>query len=351
MSKDYSHEGDTVDLITLLGFWGITVLGVALVFDFINGFHDTANAVATVFATKVMSARVAVTWAAGFNLLGALFGGEVAATVGKDLIDANAITYDTILAALLAAIAWNLFTWKHGIPSSSSHALLAGLLGATIATAGPGGILIGGLITILIGLVFSPFLGLLAGYVPLRLLRKPLSRIHPDKVDAVARRLQILTSALVAFSHGGNDSAKTAGVITLALITSRVLDQGTDVPRLVLIVSGISMGLGTYMGGWPIIHTMGTKLTKLTPQQGAGAEFGAALVIELASRVFHAPISTTQTIAPAIAGAGAAYGMDTICYQTVRKILLAWICTIPTCFLLSWTIVWILGVVHYLIPR
>lgn len=326
----------------------ITILA-SLVFDFINGFHDTANAIATTVATGVFpdtrlcsGNKIAVIYAALWNLSGALFGTAVAATVGKGIIDAGAIHQETIIAALMAAITWNLFTWRLGLPSSSSHALIFSLLGAGIATAGMGVVVTEGVKQILLWLVLSPILGFAGGYALIRLFLVLARRSHAPAyhVDRFARVAQLATSGFMAFSHGGNDAQKTMGVITLALAQyySTAFQNGEfAIPLWVIVISSVTMAAGTSVGGWKIIRTMGERITQLKPIQGCAAELAAATIIETITRWLGVPISTTHVISTSIIGSG--QGMGTICRMTVGKIGTAWVFTIPSCFLLAYLFV------------
>lgn len=316
--------------MTALSLLALVVVA-ALVFDFINGFHDTANAIATVVSTGVLRPRTAILMAAVLNVLGAFLGTAVATTIGKDLLDPGSVNQQLVLAALLAAIAWNLFTWYFGIPSSSSHALVGGLLGAGLVAVGIGGINPTGVEKVVTALLVSPLFGFLAAFLSMVLMYWLVRRMRPARVNTLFRRLQLFSSAFMAFSHGTNDAQKTMGVITMALIAySGKYDPMGEfpVPTWVVISSALTMGLGTAAGGWRIIHTMGTRIFKLRPIHGFCAETGAAAVLQVASHL-GLPMSTTHCITSAIMGAGATTRLSAVSWGVTRRILWAWILTIP----------------------
>jgi inorganic phosphate transporter, PiT family len=321
----------------------ILVVSFALVFDFINGFHDTANAIATVVSTGVLRARTAILMAAAFNIGGAFVGTEVATTLGKDLLDPALVTQTIVLAALSGAIIWNLWTWYFGIPSSSSHALVGGLLGAGIAGLGRGAVKAAGIEKVVVALVVSPFLGFSAAFVVMVTMYWIVRRIPPSRINKVFRNLQLFSSAFMAFSHGSNDAQKTMGVIAMALVSY----AGTydplgkfPVPTWVVLACALAMGAGTAAGGWRIIHTMGSKIFKLRPIHGFVAETSAAIVLQAASHL-GMPTSTTHVITASIMGAGATTRLSAVSWGVTRRILLAWILTIPTSAILSASI-WII---------
>lgn len=307
------------------------VLIFAYSFEFINGFHDTANAIATSVATRVLTPKQAVIMAGCLNFLGALSGTAVAATIGKGLVDANAVSQQTVIVALVTAIVWDLFTWRLGLPTSSSHALLFAVLGAAIATAGMDVVISDGLAKVLWGLVYSPVLGLLGGMMLFRLLRVFFNPYH-SIANTIFGKAQLISSAWMAFSHGSNDGQKTMGVIALSLFSAGLLGEEFYVPMWVVVSCAIAIGLGTYFGGWRIINTMAYKITELKPMQGFAAETAAGAVIEVATRFFGMPISTTHAISAAIVGVGAANGRHNVAWKTTGKILIAWIITLPACF-------------------
>jgi PiT family inorganic phosphate transporter len=317
--------------LVLLGL--IIVLGLA--FEFVNGFHDAANAIATIVATRVLSARAAVIMAGVLNFAGALSGTAVATTIGKDLVDPAQGTLGMVAAALLAAIIWDLITWYLGIPSSSSHALLFSTMGAAVATAGFQAVIITGLGKVLFGVVYSPGIGLLGGALLMFILIWILHRVHPQTVSAFFGRAQLLSSAYMAFSHGSNDGQKTMGILSLSLFTYGALGDTFYIPLPVMIASAIAMGLGTSLGGWRIIRTVGTRIVQLQPVHGFAAETAAGTIIEIATRA-GIPISTTHAISGAILGVGTLRGAHNVRWGVVTEIVTAWVLTIPACFLLGW---------------
>lgn len=313
----------------------IIVLGLA--FDFINGFHDTANAIATVVATRVLSPLRAVLMAGALNFIGALSGTAVATTVGKGIVPPEVTTQTMIASALVAAIVWNLLTWYYGLPSSSSHALIFSLVGAGVATAGWGAISFSGLEKTFQGLIFSPLLGFLVAFAVMVVLLNLFARSFPATVTRIFGRAQLLSAAYMAFSHGSNDAQKTMGVITMALAT--YLHWGGtnwEVPVWVVLAAAISMGLGTSIGGWRIIRTIGLRVVQLRPIDGFAAETAAATIIEAASRL-GVPVSTTHTISSAILGVGSTRRLSAVRWGIAGQIVMAWVLTIPACFLLAWT--------------
>jgi PiT family inorganic phosphate transporter len=311
----------------------ITVL--AAIFDFVNGFHDTANAIATVVATRVLTPLQAVLMAAVLNFIGAATGTAVAKTIGSGLVDTSLITQQAIVAALLAAIAWNLITWYFGIPSSSSHALIGGIVGAAVGEAGlraPKYMEI--LNTIILPFLVSPLIGFVAALILMILLLRAVARHTPAWIQSLFGRLQLLSSALMAYSHGGNDAQKTMGVITLALVAYGAQSDFT-VQLWVILLSASAMALGTASGGWRIIRTMGTRLAELRPIHGFAAETTAGLVIEVASRLGY-PLSTTQVISASILGVGASRRLRAVRWNIAGSIITAWIVTLPVCMALGW---------------
>ncbi len=319
--------------------FGLLVLVVvaALVFDFINGFHDTANAIATVVSTGVMRTRTAVIMAAVLNIVGAFMGTAVASTIGKDLVDPAHVTQQLVLAALLSAISWNLITWWFGIPSSSSHALVGGLIGAGISALGVGAIKAEGVEKVVTALVVSPILGFVVSFFLMVAMYWVVRRSRPTKINRLFKRLQIFSAGFMALSHGSNDAQKTMGVITMALVSY----QGTydpaakfPVPTWVVLACALAMGLGTASGGWRIIKTMGSKIFKLRPIHGFCAETGAATLLQLASH-FGLPVSTTHVITSAIMGAGATTRLSAVSWGVTQRILVAWVLTIPVCIALG----------------
>ena len=304
------------------------VIAVALFFDFTNGFHDTANAIATIVSTKALTPRQAVIMAAILNFIGAFVSLKVAATVAKGIVDPGAITLSVVLAGVAGAIIWNLTTWRFGMPSSSSHALIGGVAGASIASAGFSVIKWEGLREkVLVPSLVAPFLGL-AGAAVLMFIIIRIVRNRPDsKVNAVFRRLQLISGGFVAFTHGTNDAQKTMGIIALALIAANP-GQAFHVPVWVIFASATTMAVGTYFGGWRIIKTLGEKITELSPKQGFAAETSTASTLFLTAH-YGFPVSTTHTISGSILGAGVASKPYVVRWKVVRHILLAWLFTIP----------------------
>jgi inorganic phosphate transporter, PiT family len=306
----------------------LVVLGLAIAFDYINGFHDTANAIATSVTTRALKPGYAIAMSATANFVGALTGTAVAKTVGSGLIDTNVESQTVIAAALIGAIAWNLLTWRLGIPSSSSHALIGGLLGAALAASGLGAWQMDGIVSkVLVPLVGSPVVGFTVGLLLMALLFNLFRRAHPGRLNAVFRRLQVLSAAYMAFSHGSNDAQKTMGIMTLALFTAGAIDS-FDVPLWVMVTAATAISLGTAAGGWRIIKTMGTKVVKLDPVHGFAAETTAATVIFGASQL-GMPVSTTHVISSAIMGVGSSDRMKTVRWGVARSIVTAWVLTLP----------------------
>jgi PiT family inorganic phosphate transporter len=305
----------------------IALISLAVLFDFINGFHDSANAVATVISTRVLRPWVAITMAGVLNFIGAMSGTEVARTIGSGIVGGT-VPLVAITAALVGAIAWNLFTWYFGIPSSSSHALIGSLLGAGIATLGFGSAHWNVLVNkVAMPLVLSPMVGFLFALMLMRLLVRIFGSMSPARVGPIFRRSQVISAAFMAFSHGSNDAQKTMGIITLGLVSAGILPT-FHVPTWVIGLSAAAMGAGTLAGGRRIIHTMGTRLAHLEPIHGFAAETAAATVIETASR-FGFPLSTTHVISSSILGAGAARRLNAVRWEVVRTMVGAWVLTIP----------------------
>ena len=323
-------------------FMLMLIVAIGLIFDFINGFHDTANAIATSVATRVLKPGTAVLMAGVLNVLGALTGTAVATTIGKGIVPPTVTTQLLVIAALLSAIVWDLATWRFGIPSSSSHALIFSIVGAGVAAAGWQSIEFGGLTKTFQGLVFSPLLGFLGAFLLMLLLLWILARMRPQLVTRIFGRLQILSAAWLAFSHGGNDAQKTMGVITMAL-ASYYGWTGSQwgVPLWVILAAATSMGLGTSIGGWRIVRTMGLKIVELRPINGFAAETAAAAIIEVASRL-GIPVSTTHVISSAILGVGATKRLSAVRWGIAGHIVVAWVVTIPACIALGWAIYYLL---------
>ena len=308
----------------------IVIVVVALIFDFTNGAHDCANAIATVVSTKVLSPRTAVFMAAALNLVGAFLGNEVAHTLGKGIVNTDVVMGSQILvlAALIGAIAWNLLTWYYGLPSSSSHALIGGLIGAAVMSAGLGSL--NGMSIfkkIILPMILSPLAGYVVSYLVMITLLLIFANSDRKKVAQKFKKLQILSAAFMATSHGLNDAQKTMGVITLALLLFHQIDA-IIIPFWVTLSCASAMGLGTAMGGWKIIKTMGHRISKLDPTNGFAAETSASLVITGASLI-GAPISTTHTITACIFGVGSAKRMSAVRWEVAANLVVAWIITIP----------------------
>ncbi len=313
----------------------VLVIVLALAFDFINGFHDTANSIATSVSTRVLTPRAAVIMAACLNFAGALVSHKVAKTISSGIIASPVGSY-VVIAALLAAIAWDLITWRLGIPSSSSHALIGGLVGSSIVYAGSLDIVVwkGVLEKVVIPLFFSPVIGFVLGYLFMTFLYLVLRRFSQSQVNSRFSKLQILSAAWMSFSHGNNDAQKSMGIITFALIGAGLIPHGSNVPVWVMISCAIAMALGTSVGGWRIIKTMGVNMIRLQPINGFAAETGAALVIEVAS-AFGAPVSTTHVISSSIMGVGASKRFSAVRWSVARNIVWAWVLTIPAAMLLG----------------
>jgi PiT family inorganic phosphate transporter len=339
----------------------ISVVLAAIIFEYSNGFHDAANAIATVVSTKVLTPRQAIAMAAVFNLTGALMGGAVASTIGKGLVDTNVVTMSTVLCALIAAIAWNLLTWWLGLPSSSSHALIGGLCGAAVATAhGNWSVLkwsAGLWPKVILPMFTSPLIGFVAGGILMFILLLILRSFTPHFVQSTFGKLQLASAAWMAHSHGTNDAQKTMGIITLALFTGTKsgafhglppwLDflqtpKFAAVPLWVKILCAATMAAGTAAGGWRIIRTLGHKVVKLQPVHGFAAETTAALIIQVASG-YGIPLSTTHVISTSIMGVGAVKRFSGVKWTVVERIVWAWVLTIPATALLGYLLVWSLS--------
>jgi PiT family inorganic phosphate transporter len=306
----------------------VTIVAVALFFDFLNGFHDAANSIATVVSTRVLSPRKAVVWAAFFNFVAAfLLGQGVAKTIGQGMIDISVVTHDVVLAALIGAITWNLITWYYGLPVSSSHALIGGYAGAAVAKAGLSCLVPAGWIKTLVFIVVSPLLGVLLGFALMTTVTWIFRRWPPFRLDHLFRRLQLASAALYSLGHGGNDAQKTMGIITGILVASGHL-KTFHVPFWVIVASYAAIALGTMFGGWRIVKTMGTRITKLQPFGGFCAETSGAITIMTATH-FGIPVSTTHTITGAIVGVGATKRFSAVKWGVAGKIVWAWILTIP----------------------
>jgi len=305
----------------------VIVVVVALVFDYINGFHDTANAIATSVSTRVLKPNVAIAMAAVLNFVGALFSTKVAHTIGKGIVDPSLVTFQVVLAALIGAIGWNLITWYFGIPSSSSHALIGGLVGAVVISHGFGDLNPPGLIKILTSLVISPLIGFGVGFLVMTILNRIVHDSRPSRVNRFFSVFQILSAAVMAFSHGSNDAQKSMGIITMVLVSAGFLQTFT-VPTWVIIACASAMALGTSLGGWRIIKTMGVKIIKLQPIHGFAAETSSSLII-LSATALGAPVSTTHVISSSIMGVGATKRIKAVRWGVAYNIVVAWVLTLP----------------------
>jgi inorganic phosphate transporter, PiT family len=309
----------------------VIVVAVALFFDFTNGFHDTANSIATSVSTRALSPRAAVLSAAVLNFIGAFFFLEVAATVAKDIVNPEAITLKIVLAGLVGAITWNLITWYLGLPSSSSHALIGGIAGSAVAATGGFAVInwAGLKDKVLIPSLLAPLLGFLGAAALMIVLLWIIRRRAPGTVNRVFRRLQLVSGGFVAFTHGTNDAQKTMGIITLALIsTGHVSSDDFHVPTWVIVSAATAMAAGTYAGGWRIIRTLGTRVAKLQPPQGFAAQTATAVILWVTAR-YGFPVSTTHTISGSVLGAGASTRLSAVRWGVAGNIILAWLLTIP----------------------
>lgn len=318
------------------------VVFLALSFDFINGFHDTANAIATSVSTRALKPRVAIVLAAVMNFVGAITFTGVAKTIGKGVADPSKLEFgvEIVIAALLAAITWNLITWWFGIPSSSSHALIGSLMGAVIGGAGIDNINASGLKDIVTALIASPLIAFTAGFIIMWILKLIFAKSSPHQVNKGFRFGQIVTAAFQSFSHGTNDAQKAMGIIVFALVAAGVQDDMT-VPLWVKISAALAMALGTSVGGWKIIKTMGTKIFKIEPINGFAADIGSAMVI-LTATMIHLPVSTTHVITSSILGVGSAKRFSAVKWGVAGRIIMSWIITIPITVLLAMFFFWII---------
>jgi PiT family inorganic phosphate transporter len=314
---------------------------IALAFDYINGFHDAANSIATVVSTRVLSPGQAVLWAAFFNFAAFFLMHEsgVAKTIGKGLVRVEAITFGVLFAALFGAIVWDLFTWYYGLPTSSSHALIGALAGAAVAKAGFGAIIPAGWTKTLSFIVVSPLIGLTAGFGLMVATYWLFRRVTPARVDHLFRKFQLLSAALFSLSHGGNDAQKTMGIITSVLFTAKYI-KTFDVPLWVTLSAYAAIAMGTLGGGWRIIHTMGSKITKLQPVGGFAAETGAALAIFTATH-FGVPVSTTHAITGSIVGVGSTRRLSAVRWGIAGQIIWAWVLTIPAAGVIGALTFWV----------
>jgi PiT family inorganic phosphate transporter len=320
----------TIALPLLIG-----LIGVALFFDFLNGLHDAANSIATIVSTRVLRPQYAVLWAAFFNFIAFLFFGlHVAETLGTGIVDANIVTPGVIFAALAGAIAWNIITWLAGIPSSSSHALIGGLLGAGIAKAGLDAVVWTGVLKTTSAIVLSPLTGFLLALVLVLIVSWLFVRQTPFAVDRSFRVLQFISASLYSLGHGGNDAQKTMGIIAVLLYSQGMLGDTFYVPLWVVLTCQAVLALGTLFGGWRIVHTMGSKITRLNPMQGFCAETGGALTL-FGATWLGIPVSTTHTITGAIIGVGAARRVSAVRWGIAGNIVIAWVVTLPATAVIS----------------
>lgn len=307
---------------------GLTVV-LALAFDFINGFHDTANAIATAVSTKALSPRRAIIMASLMNFIGAIAFTGVAKTIAKDIVNLNSIPNGSvvILAALVSAIAWNLITWYFGIPSSSSHALIGSIAGAAIAAAGVNSINFKGFTSIIKSLILSPILAFAVGYVMFTIFKNIFKNLNLSRTNIGFRRVQAVTAAIQAFAHGTNDAQKSMGIITMALVSNNLIKSG-DIPFWVQLACAMAMALGTSVGGWRIIKTVGTQIMKIKPVNGVAADLSSALVIFGASKI-GLPVSTTHVISSSIMGVGTSYRLRAVKWDTGKRMIITWFITLP----------------------
>ena len=324
--------------IYVLGF----LIILALVFDFMNGFHDAANAIATVVSTGVLKPSQAVAMAAFFNVLAiAVFQLKVATTVGKDTIDPMVVDHYVVFGALVGAITWNFITWFYGIPSSSSHALIGGLVGAAVAKAGTGALISAGLIKTVVFIVLSPLLGFFFGSLMMLVVAWVFVRSTPQRIDKWFRRMQLISASMYSLGHGGNDAQKTMGIIWMLLIASGAAAASDPLPTWVIVSCYLAIGMGTLFGGWRIVKTMGQKITKLKPMGGFCAETGGAITLFMAT-FLGIPVSTTHTITGAIMGVGSSRKISAVRWGIAGNIVWAWIFTIPASAFMA-AVAWWLG--------
>lgn len=326
----------------------VGLVAVALAFDFLNGLHDAANSIATIVSTRVLRPQYAVLWAAFFNFIAFLvFGLHVAETMGVGLVEPGVIDAHVIFAALVGAIVWNLITWAFGIPSSSSHALIGGLLGAAIAKGGIGVAVWGGLSLALMAIVVSPLVGFLLALVLVAIVSWASMRSTPFAVDRAFRTLQFVSASLYSLGHGGNDAQKTMGIIAVLLYSQGHLGADFYVPFWVVLACQAAMALGTLMGGWRIVRTMGLRITKLHPSQGFCAETAGAATL-FAATWLGVPVSTTHTITGAIIGVGSARRLSAVRWSVARSIVVAWVITIPAAMTVAALAYWAVSVIEWL---
>jgi PiT family inorganic phosphate transporter len=317
----------------------VSIVAVALAFDFFNGFHDAANSIATVVSTRVLPPRLAVAWAAFFNFAAFLiFGTAVASTIAKDVVDQSVLTNAVIFAGLVGAIVWDVITWYLGLPTSSSHALVGGMAGSAVGSAGWHALIASGLQKIAVFIVLSPIIGLLLGFTILVLVYWAFHRYKKvHRLNRGFRRAQLVSAAAFSLGHGANDAQKTMGVILALLIANGVVAKTASVPLWVVLSAHTAIGLGTLFGGWRIVHTMGSRITKLNPVSGMSAELAAALTLFFTA---HAgiPVSTTHTITGAIVGVGTTQRLGAVRWGIAGRVVWAWVLTIPGAFVVAWLV-------------
>jgi PiT family inorganic phosphate transporter len=330
-----------MNVATLTLPWLAALVAVALAFDFLNGLHDAANSIATVVSTRVLRPQYAVIWAAFFNFIAFLFFGlHVARTLGSGIVASNIVDAPVVFGALMGAISWNIITWIAGIPSSSSHALVGGLVGAGTAKGGFAAVVWSGLGPTLAAIVLSPVIGFALALVLVFVVTWAARRSLPAMVDRVFRRLQLVSAALYSLGHGGNDAQKTMGIIAILLYSQGVLGKQFFVPLWVVLACQSAMALGTLLGGWRIVHTMGSKITRLTPMQGFCAETGGAITL-FGATWLGIPVSTTHTITGAIVGVGSARRNSAVRWGVARSIVVAWVVTIPASAIVAAAFYWL----------
>ena len=324
----------------------VGLIVVALIFDYINGFHDAANSIATVVSTRVLSPGQAVVWAAVFNFIAAFtFGTAVAKTVGSGLVDIRIVTFAVIFAGLIGAITWDLITWYFGLPTSSSHALIGGYAGAAVAKAGFSAIIASGWTKTLVFIVVAPLMGLALGFLIMLVTMWTFHRFSPGRVDRLFRRLQLVSAAAYSLGHGGNDAQKTMGIIAGVLVAGgylQLVDGKLPIPLWVILAAHAAIALGTLSGGWRIIHTMGSKITKLQPVGGFAAETAGAISLFTATH-FGIPVSTTHTITGAIIGVGSIKRLSAVRWGVAGRIVWAWILTIPASAAIAAVTYWLVA--------
>lgn len=314
---------------------GLVVL-FALAFDYINGFHDTANAIATSVSTRALTPKRAIIMTAILNFVGAMYSTGVAKTIAKDIVTTSVVTTEVMIAALIGAIFWNILTWYVGIPSSSSHAIIGGLIGAGVCKAGFGALHSEGITKIIIGLLASPIIGMGLGFLIMTVLYKIFANSSPAKVNFAFKKMQFFTAGLLAFNHGSNDAQKSMGIITLALFASGMVPS-IEVPLWVKIVCAIAIAAGTAAGGWRIIRTMGDKIFRLEPINGFAADLSSSLIIWGATALpgLHLPVSTTHVASGSIIGVGMSKRIKAVRWGTAQQMVIAWVLTIPSCSIVS----------------